>query len=308
MSSKGNVTTEERLLRAERRSRGSRISRWIASPIRYPVSLLFNRLLYPWLKREWTIKVQTFFGVPMWTALPSGTDIWLNGIKSHDSEIRLSRFLVQSLRQGDVFLDVGAHFGYYSLLASTRVGPEGLVIALEPSTYSFQFLQRNSARQPNIRSYQRAAGESPGEITFYEYPGPYAEYNTIIAGAYTAAPWYPHVKESINRVERVRLDDLLDGFERFPSIIKVDVEGGELQVLQGLENSLIEKNPVLILEYLVSAHPENPHALAEKYLTHLGFSPFRISPEGTLEKITDAASDIQSRHLDSDNLVFTKQR
>ena len=182
------------LLKAEQKARSSKLNRLLTSPLRYPMLMGFNKVVYPILKRGISVHAKTFFGIRMKTLLPAGTDILLNGIKSHDSEIRLTKFLTRHLQPGDTFIDVGAHYGYYALLASA---------------HSFELLKANTVHLKNITVYHNAAGEAPGEIVFYEYPGPLAEYNTIIEGAYTDKKWFKNVKQTINRVQTLVLDTLI---------------------------------------------------------------------------------------------------
>jgi hypothetical protein len=138
------------LLQSEQRAKAPKWQRLIRSPFWYPLSMIFNKIIYPLTKKEWRKKVNTFFGIPMTTALPSGTDILLNGIKSHDSEIRLSKFLTRHLKPGEIFIDVGAHHGYYSLLASSLVGEDGKVHSIEASQHSFNLLQYNTIQYNTI--------------------------------------------------------------------------------------------------------------------------------------------------------------
>ena len=139
------------LLNAEERAHSSKWIRLLRSPFWYPVSMVFSHVLYPLMKKEWRKEVTTFFGIPMTVALPSGTDILLNGIKSHDSEIRLSKFLTRQLQPGQIFIDIGAHHGYYTLLASSLVGQNGKVYSVEASRNSFELLQYNTIQYNTIQ-------------------------------------------------------------------------------------------------------------------------------------------------------------
>src|SRR5690349_8071483 len=58
-------------------------------------------------------------------------------------EPRITGMIMAVLEEGSVFVDVGAHVGYYSLLAATQVGPSGKVIAVEPNPPTIQRLRRN---------------------------------------------------------------------------------------------------------------------------------------------------------------------
>jgi hypothetical protein len=63
-----------------------------------------------------------------------------------------TRFLRALVRPGDVFVDVGAHVGYFSLLAASRVGEEGAVIAVEPEPRNLRLLRANLARNGASRA------------------------------------------------------------------------------------------------------------------------------------------------------------
>jgi FkbM family methyltransferase len=294
------------LLKAEQKARSTRLNRLVKRPLRYPVLMGFNKVAYPILKRGVIVHAKTFFGVQMKTLLPAGTDVLLNGIKSHDSEIRLTKFLVQHLKAGDTFIDVGAHYGYYALLASTLTGDHGHVHAIEASAHSFELLKANTIHIKNIKAYHNAAGESPGEIVFYEYPGPLAEYNTIIEGAYTDKKWFKNVKQTINRVQTILLDDLINANQINKAIIKIDVEGGELAVIKGLVLSLQQSDLTIVMEYLISDDQSSPHHQAVSLMVANGYQAHAIDQQGHLVKVEVIDQYLREADLDSDNLVFVK--
>jgi len=294
------------LLSAEQKARSSRFKRLLNSPVSYPVLMGFNKLVYPLLKRGVFVYAKTFFGIRMKTLLPAGTDILLNGIKSHDSEIRLTKFLTQHLHAGDTFIDVGAHFGYYALLAAKLTGDEGHVFAIEASENSFAILKENTQAQKNIVSYHNAAGAEAGEVVFYEYPGPLAEYNTTVEGAYDEKPWIKKVKQTINRVETLVLDTLIASNQVTDTIIKIDVEGGELSVLKGLSKTLAEREFTIVTEYLYTREANSAHHHATHFLLEAGYKPYSISMDGSVRQIDQIDSYMVREKLDSDNIVFMK--
>jgi hypothetical protein len=81
----------------------------------------------------------------------------------------LSRWVEERLAPGDVFVDVGANMGYYSLLAARRVGPAGGVVAIEPSPPIFAKLTANLALNPGaaVRPVQAAVGAREETLPFY---------------------------------------------------------------------------------------------------------------------------------------------
>ena len=296
----------EALLRAEKKSGSGKFNKFLRSPVLYPSLMLFNYGWYPFFKRGLYIKPVTFFGRSFRTLLPSGTDIALNGIKSHDSEIRLTKFLVDTLNEGDIFIDVGAHYGYYSLLASTLVGNSGKVFSIEASISSYHDLKENVEPYPHIQTYHAAAGDTKGTITFYEYPGPYAEYNTVIPGAYTNQKWYQSVSEKVNTVPIIMLDELINREGIKSAVIKIDVEGGEASVLRGLQSALKEKKLTIAMEYLLPVGDSRLHHNAADILYENQYKSFAISPDGSLKPVDDIDRHLESSGLSSDNIIFKK--
>lgn len=117
-----NKSLWKSLLKAERKARSSKLMRLLYQPILYPALMIFDYVIYPKSHKRIAIHVRTFFGIRMKTLLPSGTDIRLHAIKAHDSEIRYAKFMVRHLGKGETYIDVGAHYGYYSLLSIALVG------------------------------------------------------------------------------------------------------------------------------------------------------------------------------------------
>lgn len=139
-------------------------------------------------------------------------------------------FVMHSLRSGDLFVDVGANIGSYSILAA-RGGAE--VIAIEPIPSTFQALRRNVVLNEfgdRIQALNIGLGKEAGELRFT------ADRDTV-----------NHVLAEGEIVEKVvtvpirRLDDVLDG--RVPVLMKIDVEGFETEVIAGAQKTL--SSPVL---------------------------------------------------------------
>ena len=267
--------------------------------------LLFNKFIYPKTHKGIEREVDLFFGKKMKTLLPSGTDILLNGIKSHDSEIRLSKFLCAHLKQEDEFIDVGAHYGYYSLLAATLVGREN-VYSIEASQSSFQILKDNLHDHPAEHVMHTAAGNKDGKIVFYEYPGPYAEYNTTREDAYREESWLKNIPQTITTVPVIPLDHLFDKNKIEKAFIKIDVEGGELSVIEGLSKSLMKQELTIIMEYLSAKNNNGTHREAGQALKAAGYVSYVINEDGSLQKCDDIEERLKEMRLDSDNVVFRK--
>lgn len=143
-------------------------------------------------------------------------------------EPNLSNWLAETLRPGDVFVDVGANVGYFSLLASRLVGPTGRVVAIEASAGNHRILTEQLAlnQADNVRTVHAAVADERGRLSLYKDP----DGNL---GLTSTSPEGGLVPES--EVDCYPLQDLLqpDEIERV-RVIKIDVEGAELEVVRGL--------------------------------------------------------------------------
>jgi FkbM family methyltransferase len=144
-------------------------------------------------------------------------------------EPNLTAWVSERMRPGDVFVDVGANVGYFSLLASTLVGQAGAVVAIEASPVVFDRLlanvTRNGAR--NVRALNVAASDDERELTLYFGP----KYHTGVSSTIT-----PDLSANGQAIVQGRpLAGILEPGEiaraRF---VKIDVEGAEWSVVSGL--------------------------------------------------------------------------
>jgi FkbM family methyltransferase len=156
------------------------------------------------------------------------------------------RYLWRILRPGMVFLDIGAHHGLYSLVAAKRLGADSTVIAFEPSQNEFRrlrlHLRLNGMR--SVRAESIALGATSSNQKFFQ----------IISGDSTRGGLRPPASSdrvSETSVETARLDDCLARFalDRV-DLVKLDVEGAELEVLQGASMVLTKFRPIFICEVL----------------------------------------------------------
>ncbi len=155
----------------------------------------------------------------------------------------LTAFIEGHLKPNEVFIDVGAHVGYFTLLASRRVGPVGTVLSIEPNPFALAQLEQNVAhsRLQNVRVARTACGESDQMAELYLH----TESNSSMASLSTA-----NAKGGVAiAVPCRRLDHLCEehGLARI-NLVKIDVEGAELSVLRGMKRIMTEIRPVIVLE------------------------------------------------------------
>jgi FkbM family methyltransferase len=294
-------TLHARLGRVAALARGSRWQRLAARPLAYLAATGFQRFLYPRTRRPWRRTAHTFYGAELQIDLPAGTDLFLTGGKTHDSEVRLARYLLNTLRAGDTFVDIGAHYGYFSLLAATLVGENGRVLAAEAAPTTFRRLAANVEPYPRVMTFAGALAETAGEMTFYEFPVQFSEYNALDVAQYQGERWFRDFPPVAHRIPTQTLDALLARHQLQPSLIKIDVEGAEPRVIRGGANYLQAHHPVIVMEYLPGSLP---HQEAAGQLLAWGYAAYTLTPEGMTVVIGDPEAYLKDQGLDSDNIVF----
>jgi FkbM family methyltransferase len=152
--------------------------------------------------------------------------------------------LVQRLLSGDeVFWDVGANVGYFTLVAATALKDRGQIVAFEPGQNAYARLVSNLALNPyrNIRTYPVAVTDREGEAVLH-LAGDIADTS---ANLYQAAQ--AQAGQEVCRT--VALDHFLrsEGL-RPPDLVKLDAEGAELAVLQGAQGLIHDSPPLWLME------------------------------------------------------------
>ena len=161
-------------------------------------------------------------------------------------ETPVADFLLNLLRPGMVFVDIGSHVGQYALLAARAVGPEGAVFAFEPEPLNFNKLKRNVDLNwfTNIDARSVALADYNGETTFYLASCSPADANYGVHSLRRKPEWNESHEIC---VEVETLDRALEGVARM-DVIKLDVERAELLVPRGARKSLEKFKPTLIFE------------------------------------------------------------
>jgi FkbM family methyltransferase len=280
----------------------------IANPVRYLSVKFFNAVIYPITRKGRIVKVKLFFGSQIYIKLPAATDIFLTGGKSHDSELRLAGFMLRHLQEGDTYIDVGAHFGYFTLLAAHIVQEKGKIFAFEPSKENFEMLSKNCVELPWVKCYNQAISDKDGEVTFYQFPIKYSEYNSLSEEQYAKTDWLEKYRPEKITIPSVSMDSFLCLTGCKPSMIKIDVEGAEDLVIKGLSDWLSneQNNSFVIMEYLQQYNKSSTHLRAYKRLVEAGFSTFVANNAGELMPVNDPDVWLATAELNSENFIFQR--
>ena len=296
----------EKLAMAERLAQGSRWQRFLNAPGKYLFAMGFREFFYTRSYRARPAQVTTFFGLPMRVMLPAGTDLYLLGAKSHDSEVRLARLLLRHLKPGDTFVDVGGHFGYFTLLASRLVGLAGRVVAFEASRNTYAVLAENVRNQPNITAHHLALSDQHETISFFEFPVMYNEFNSMDVDQFRNEKWFAKFPPQRIDVPATRLDDVVQRENLQPTVIKIDVEGSELKVICGAADTLRRYRPLVVMEYLAPDRHNAAHRQAAALLIELGYRSYAPAQDGQLDACANLDAYLMQHGIESANFVFLK--
>jgi FkbM family methyltransferase len=151
-------------------------------------------------------------------------------------------------KKHEIVVDVGAHYGRYTLIAAKRVGPKGKVISIEADPKNFELLNKNIKlnKLDNVTTINCAVSSKEGKIKLYTPEKELGQelYNTIMSDRATT------YNEKYIEVNANTLDNILNKNDiKHEDInwIKIDVEGAELEVLKGATNVLSKSKDISLL-------------------------------------------------------------
>jgi len=223
---------QERLLRLEARRKRNPALRAAAAPLR-------------WWVRRGSIRVTAGAGehlrlsmahLPLGHAhagaLPRG---WL--------EVSVQEAFRRLLGPGDVLYDIGANIGFFSLVGAGFVEPGGRVYAFDPVPENADAVRANAAlnRIDNVTVLERAVGAARGRDRLLRV-------EDLSWSQLESQGWHPRTVDAVE-VEVVPIDELVASGELSPpTLVKIDVEGAELDVVRGMADTLARHRPAIVCE------------------------------------------------------------
>jgi FkbM family methyltransferase len=170
---------------------------------------------------------------------------------------------LNSFNKGDVFFDIGAHFGYFSAIAASINGDSGQIFAFEPRPMNIKFFNRHMRANKfnNVKLFKAAIGGTEGEVKF-----------ETSHGSATG-----RVSENGDLVvKQLCIDKMVkEGILPSPSFIKIDVEGGEIEVLEGTKNVISSYRPRMI----IATHGPEYHEFVVNFLKQNNYRFEILNPD-----------------------------
>ena len=193
---------------------------------------------------------------------------FVNGYWLGIYELPLQQTLVRELRNGDVFYDVGANAGFFSLIGARCVGDNGRVFAFEPLPSNAEAVEDIFATNnlTNCHLIRAAVTNHNGEVSFSSSDDSSTAHITSVSR---------RVKTETFNVPALTLDEFTQKFP-LPSLIKIDVEGAELLVLRGAEKLLRGSNPPKLI---IEVHTKDNDDGLWAFLLSMGYHLFSLKRE-----------------------------
>lgn len=146
-------------------------------------------------------------------------------------------FLNQYIKPGDYVVDVGANIGFYTRVFANLVGSGGKVYAFEPVLENFRFIVKNVNFLSQVEAHQSSVGSDNDHVLIY-----ISRFNSVDHRTYRTK------KRKSVLVPQVSLDNFFKSNTQKIAFIKVDVQGSEFAVLQGMSRLLAKDHPAILLE------------------------------------------------------------
>ena len=217
-------------------------------------------------------------------------------------ELDTARLIHRLLKPGSWFVDVGANLGYFTLLAAKWTAPAGRIDAFEPDPINRQRLEehlKENGLLDRVRVHPIAASSQSGEVELTHPQS--AGTNHGMASIYKSLAG----DGTTFKVPTARLDELIEGT---PDLIKIDVEGAELSVIEGMEKFLGSANPPkLIIEHNPTSCAAAGYRPGDFFAKLLQFQPkYKAFWIGWRLKQIKSADELNSISRQGNILVTTK--
>jgi FkbM family methyltransferase len=203
-------------------------------------------------------------------------------------EPNLTAYCNRVLKRGDVFVDVGANIGYFTLLASSLVGATGQVVAIEASPRIFGMLSQNIRRNTasNVRAVNKAAAYEAGQMSVFAAPSENIGRTSTISREGNSFESF---------IAAAPLQDILTAQEMARTrLVKIDIEGAEGPVVKSFLENVSSFGPDC--ELAVEVAPECGWIIEK--MANVGFFAYRLANDYTDRDYLRPSPGFPTRHFD----------
>jgi len=215
-------------------------------------------------------------------------------------EYRLFRYFIKNLKENDIFYDIGSNYGFYTFLADEFIA-KGEIHAFEPQEDVFDYLRKNTKLLKNCFINKIALSDTIGKLYLYIMEN-YSGGNTIVSDIASAQ----FAKTKKTEILATTLDEYVKNHNK-PTIIKLDVEGAEPQVLKGGIVTLSEGSPIIAMEIWKEGKGRILSEQALAILNKIGYKAYKIKDSGDIEMLNKKPIDSIEGNFGLENFIFIKK-
>lgn len=204
------------------------------------------------------------------------------------------------IKKNTIFIDIGAHIGYYSLLCASKA-TKGKIFAFEPVPQNFNLLQKNIILNglTNIEPIQKAVSNQNNNVSLFLSN----DSNTGDNRFFGDSVFGKLGEQKSIKVSCLKLDDFFKEYNILPNVIKMDIQGAESLALKGMKNTLQNvENLILFTEFWpkgIISTGESPQEFLET-VNEYGFKIFEID-EQNRKLIKKSITELISIYTDEKN-------
>lgn len=223
---------------------GTRLQKIFKTPKRMLSSVLLSMIARRF-NRGFKITTKTFWGDEMTVVIPEVVSLSI--FRYGYFEEGLTKMMLEYLKPGATFFDIGAHFGYFTLLSSAIVGNAGGVYSFEPTPSTFTLLQSNVKDRNNVTLNKCAAFSKKTSFIFNDYGIEYSAFNSFV-DARLDQNTLKRINPKKLEVDAISLDEYIYNKKIIPDFIKIDAESAEYEILEGMSHTINNIRPIISIE------------------------------------------------------------
>ena len=191
----------------------------------------------------------------------------------------------KNIKPGDTVVDIGAHIGYYTVIAAQLVGDKGKVYAFEPDPKNYQLLQRNVKLNgySNVVLVNKAVSDKSGQAHLFlnnENTGDHRIFN-------------PELDRRSLSIATTTLDDFFKDKEKRVDIIKMDIQGAEARAFQGAMKVIARNRHIKLITEFYPQALQQSEISAEEYLALLQKHTFKLFNIDEVKRTTKPVTNNQ---------------
>ena len=249
---------------------------------------------------EYTLKAELFTGEEI--ILPANDidvgNLYFFGCIS-PKELPLIKWMIKNVNTDEVFYDIGANYGFYTHVAK-QIAQNGHVHVFEPNPRLFGYLTKNLESDKNMTLNNIALSDHDGEIDFYIGATNTASGVGTIRSEVADTWKYDPLRQKV----RCSKMDSYSTNKNTPTLIKLDVEGAEKSVIDGMKVLLMTHSPVIAMEVWGGARGDSYSLAAAELLLNSGYEVHKISEEGEISTVE--LSSITNHGSSFANYIFKR--